>query len=219
METVVTTPSQPEGQPQGQPEGATVVVEDTSISPAEQKALLDRIGRAWWVVLLLGIISLIVGVVVLVRPFTAVNVAAIIFGIWLLVSGVIQLAQAFDKQLETISRVLNAITGVIGIVLGLICLDSAEDRIALLTLFIGIWWIMRGIVQIAVGASDQGGGVVIFLGILGIIAGGVVLIWPIASLTVLTLVVGIWLVVLGIFEIIASFRVRSLKKQAENVAV
>jgi len=207
----VTTPSQPEG--------ATVVVEDTSISPAEQKALLDRIGRAWWVVLLLGIISLIVGVVVLVRPFTAVNVAAIIFGIWLLVSGVIQLAQAFDKQLETISRVLNAITGVIGIVLGLICLDSAEDRIALLTLFIGIWWIMRGIVQIAVGASDQGGGVVIFLGILGIIAGGVVLIWPIASLTVLTLVVGIWLVVLGIFEIIASFRVRSLKKQAENVAV
>ncbi|MEI2728424.1 MAG: HdeD family acid-resistance protein [Candidatus Nanopelagicales bacterium] len=215
----MTTPSQPEGQPQGQPEGATVVVEDTSISPAEQKALLDRIGRAWWVVLLLGIISLIVGVVVLVRPFTAVNVAAIIFGIWLLVSGVIQLAQAFDKQLETISRVLNAITGVIGIVLGLICLDSAEDRIALLTLFIGIWWIMRGIVQIAVGASDQGGGVVIFLGILGIIAGGVVLIWPIASLTVLTLVVGIWLVVLGIFEIIASFRVRSLKKQAENVAV
>lgn len=207
----MTTPSQPEG--------ATVVVEDTSISPAEQKALLDRIGRAWWVVLLLGIISLIVGVVVLVRPFTAVNVAAIIFGIWLLVSGVIQLAQAFDKQLETISRVLNAITGVIGIVLGLICLDSAEDRIALLTLFIGIWWIMRGIVQIAVGASDQGGGVVIFLGILGIIAGGVVLIWPIASLTVLTLVVGIWLVVLGIFEIIASFRVRSLKKQAENVAV
>ena len=207
----MTTPSQPEG--------ATVVVEDTSISPAEQKALLERLGRAWWVVLLLGIISLIVGVVVLVRPFTAVNVAAIIFGIWLLVSGVIQLAQAFDKQLETISRVLNAITGVIGIVLGLICLDSAEDRIALLTLFIGIWWIMRGIVQIAVGASDQGGGVVIFLGILGIIAGGVVLIWPIASLTVLTLVVGIWLVVLGIFEIIASFRVRSLKKQAEQVAV
>ena len=175
-------------------------------------ALLGRIGRAWWVVLLLGVVSLIVGVIVLIRPFTAVNVAAIIFGIWLLVSGVIQLAQAFDKQLETISRVLNAITGVIGIVLGIICLDSAEDRIALLTLFIGIWWIMRGIVQIAIGASEQGGGVVIFLGILGILAGGVVLIWPIASLTVLTLVVGIWLVVLGIFEIIASFRVRSLKK-------
>jgi uncharacterized membrane protein HdeD (DUF308 family) len=208
LEIAVTTPSQPDGQQ----EAATVVVADETISPADEQALLARIGRAWWVVLLLGVVSLIVGVIVLIRPFTAVNVAAIIFGIWLLVSGVIQLAQAFDKQLETISRVLNAITGVIGIVLGIICLDSAEDRIALLTLFIGIWWIMRGIVQIAIGASEQGGGVVIFLGILGILAGGVVLIWPIASLTVLTLVVGIWLVVLGIFEIIASFRVRSLKK-------
>ncbi|HAM21804.1 MAG TPA: hypothetical protein DCQ04_05915 [Actinobacteria bacterium] len=208
LEIAVTTPSQPDGQQ----EAATVVVADETISPADEQALLGRIGRAWWVVLLLGVVSLIVGVIVLIRPFTAVNVAAIIFGIWLLVSGVIQLAQAFDKQLETISRVLNAITGVIGIVLGIICLDSAEDRIALLTLFIGIWWIMRGIVQIAIGASEQGGGVVIFLGILGILAGGVVLIWPIASLTVLTLVVGIWLVVLGIFEIIASFRVRSLKK-------
>lgn len=213
LESSVTTPAQPDSQP----EDTTVVVEDDTITPAEQQALLARIGRAWWVVLLLGIISLIVGIIVLIRPFTAVNVAGIIFGIWLLVSGVIQLAQAFDKQLETISRVLNAITGVIGIILGIICLDSAEDRIALLTLFIGIWWIMRGIVQIAVGAGDQGGGMVIFLGILGIIAGGVVLIWPIASLTVLTLVVGIWLVVLGVFEIIASFRVRSLKKQADQV--
>ena len=148
----MTTPSQPEGQPQGQPEGATVVVEDTSISPAEQKALLDRIGRAWWVVLLLGIISLIVGVVVSRSPFHCGQRRCHHLWNLALVSGVIQLAQAFDKQLETISRVLNAITGVIGIVLGLICLDSAEDRIVLLTLFIGIWWIMRGIVQIAVGA-------------------------------------------------------------------
>lgn len=215
----MTTPSQPD-QPieqAQQTEGTTVVVATDVLTPADEQALLARIGRAWWIVLVLGILSLVVGIVVLIRPFTAVNVAAIIFGIWLLVSGVIQLAQAFDSRLETISRVLNAVTGVIGIVLGIICLDSAEDRIALLTLFIGIWWIMRGIVQIAVGAGDQGGGMVIFLGILGIIAGGVVLIWPIASLTLLTLVVGIWLVVLGIFEIIASFRVRSLKKKAEQV--
>ena len=96
----MTTPAQPDSQP----EDTTVVVEDDTITPAEQQALLAPVGRAWWVVLLLGIISLIVGIIVLIRPFTAVNVASnIIFGIWLFVSGVIQLAQAFDKQLETIS--------------------------------------------------------------------------------------------------------------------
>ena len=193
----------------------SIVFEAEELTPEEQQALLARIGRAWWVVLVLGVISLLVGILMLVRPFTAVNIAAIIFGIWLLVSGVFQLFQAFDSRLETISRVLNAITGVIGIVLGIICLESVEGRIQLLILFLAIRWIMRGIVQIAVGASNSGGGLYIFLGILGIIAGVVVLVWPIGSLTVLTVVAGIWLVVLGLFEIIASFRVRSLNKKPE----
>ncbi|MFA7266753.1 MAG: HdeD family acid-resistance protein [Candidatus Nanopelagicales bacterium] len=190
-----------------------VVFEAEELTPEEQQALLARIGRAWWLVLILGVVSLLVGILMLVRPFTAVNIAAIIFGIWLLVSGVFQLFQAFDSRLETVSRVLNAITGVIGIVLGIICLESVEGRIELLILFLAIWWIMRGIVQIAVGASNSGGGLYIFLGILGIIAGVVVLVWPIGSLTVLTVVAGIWLVVLGLFEIIAAFRIRSLNKK------
>lgn len=186
-------------------------VDEVLISDADEKALLNRIGKAWWLVLLLGVISVLVGILVLIRPFTAVNVAAIIFGIWLLVSGVFQLAQAFNSKLETVTRVLNAITGVIGIVLGIICLESVQNRISLLILFIGIWWIMHGIVQIVGGASGQaGGGWAVFSGVLGLIAGIVVLIWPINSLAVLTLVAGVWLIVLGIFEIIASFRVKSL---------
>lgn len=206
-----TPPNPPSaGEPSGRQEGdlstATLVVD------ADSQAILERIGRAWWLVLALGVISVIVGAIVLVRPFTAVNVAAIIFGIWLLVSGVIQLAQAFNSRLETVARVLNAITGVIGIILGILCLESVENRISLLILFIGIWWIMRGIVQIVVGASAKGGGVAVFLGVVGLIAGIVLLVWPIETLTVLTVVVGIWLLVLGLFEIIAAFRVRSLNK-------
>ncbi|NQU38137.1 MAG: DUF308 domain-containing protein [Actinobacteria bacterium] len=197
----------PSGTQQGDLPTGTIVVD------ADGQAILERIGRAWWLVLILGIISVIVGAIVLVRPFTAVNVAAIIFGIWLLVSGVIQLAQAFNSRLETVARVLNGVTGLIGIVLGILCLESVENRISLLILFIGIWWIIRGIVQIIVGASGEGGGVAVFLGVVGLIAGIVLLVWPIATLTVLTVVVGIWLLVLGLFEIIAAFRVRSLNRQ------
>ncbi len=196
------------GERSGQVQSTTVVLD------ADSEAFLERLGRAWWLILVLGVISLIVGVIVLVRPFTAVNVAAIIFGIWLLASGVFQLAQAFNSRLETVARVLNAITGVIGIILGILCLESVENRISLLILFIGLWWIMRGIVQIVVGASSEGGGVAVFLGVVGLIAGIVLLVWPIETLTVLTVVVGIWLLVLGLFEVIAAFRVRSLNKVA-----
>jgi uncharacterized membrane protein HdeD (DUF308 family) len=214
LETPLSTPIPPAaaGEPNGSQEGelpAAILVVD-----ANSQAILERIGRAWWLILALGVISVIVGAIVLIRPFTAVNVAAIIFGIWLLVSGVIQLAQAFNSRLETVARVLNAITGVIGIILGILCLESVENRISLLILFIGIWWIMRGIVQIVVGASSAGGSVAVFLGVVGLIAGIVLLVWPIETLTVLTVVVGIWLLVLGLFEIIAALRVRSLNNAA-----
>lgn len=183
------------------------------------KAALDRLGQAWWLVLLLGAASLIAGIVIFANPFAAIRAAAVILGIWLLISGVFQLVQSFDRELETVARVLSAVSGVIGIVLGIICFDSVEDRIALLTLFIGIWWIIRGVMQLVVGASlDGGSGLVIFLGILGIFAGVVVLVWPIASLAVLAIVAGLWLIVLGIVEIITSFRLRSIRRQIEGAA-
>lgn len=183
------------------------------------KAALDRIGSSWWLVLILGVVTVIVGVIVFLHPFAAVRVAAVILGIWLLISGVFQLLQSFDRSLEPAARSLSAISGVLGIILGIICFESVENRLELLVLFIGLWWIIRGVMQLVVGAgAGEGGGFLIFLGILGVVAGIVVLIWNIASLAVLALVVGIWLLVLGVAEIISAFRVRALHKKAEAAA-
>ncbi len=180
----------------------------------EEDRVLSRIGHAWWLIALLGVVSIVAGIIVLIRPFTAVNVAAIIFGIWLLISGIFQLVQSFDHKLDGTSRVLSAISGLLGIVLGIFCFKSIEGRISLLVLFIGLWWIIRGVMQLVTGASGTGAsGWLIFTGILAIIAGIVVLVWPITSLAILTIMVGIWLVVLGIFEVIASIRVRSIDKK------
>ena len=181
---------------------------------AEAQAIMSKIGRSWYLVLILGIISLIVGLIILWQPSAAVRVAALIFGAWLLVSGIFQLAQSFDARLETSARVLGAISGSLGVILGIICFKSVENRITLLILFIGIWWIMRGLIQLIAGVNG-GGGFVIFLGILGIIAGTVVLVSPIHSLAVLTGVVGCWLLVLGTFEIIASFRLKSINAKVD----
>lgn len=179
--------------------------------------MLDRIGRRWWLVLILGVVTVIVGVLMLIKPFGAVRVAAVILGIWLLVSGIVQLVQAFDSTLDVVVRVLSAVSGVIGIVLGIICFDSVEDRLALLTLFVGIWWVLRGMWQLLAGAGAAGGdGWLIFSGVLGILAGIVVLVWSIESLVVLAVVVGLWLVVLGIVEVISSFRLRSIAAAAQS---
>lgn len=198
--------------------GARSVAPGLTINEDEAESLIRRLGRAWWLVLVLGIVSVVVGVLVFLHPFTAIYVAAIIFGIWLVVTGVVQLIQAFATGLDAASRTLCAISGVLGIVLGLICFHSVGDRLELLVLFIGISWVIRGVTQVFAGAEAWGDGLTIFLGVVGILAGIIVLVWNIDSLPVLAVVTGIWLVVLGAIEIVSAFRIRALSTRVAGAS-
>jgi uncharacterized membrane protein HdeD (DUF308 family) len=61
-----------------------------------------------------------------------------------------------------------------------------------------------------------GRGWAIFFGIVSVLAGFVVLAYPFDSIVTLALVVGIWLVVLGVVEVISGFGMRSDVKKVEK---
>lgn len=191
---------------------ANRVLEADQESLSEADEVMSRLGNSWLMPLGIGAISIIMGILILVFPESTVRVAAVILGIWLLVSGVVQLVMAFGSNMNTTNRVLSAITGVLGIILGIVAFQSLVNRIELLVLFIGIWWIMRGFVVLFAGAGSRAAGSngwAIFTGVLGIIAGIVVLVYPIASLGVLVIFTGLWLIILGVFEVIAALVLRS----------
>jgi uncharacterized membrane protein HdeD (DUF308 family) len=48
----------------------------------------------------------------------------------------------------------------------------------------------------------------VFTGVLSVIAGIIVLVWPGPTLLVLAIVLGIWLLIFGVMEIMAAFRLR-----------
>ncbi|MET7286872.1 HdeD family acid-resistance protein [Streptomyces sp. NPDC005573] len=167
---------------------------------------------AWQVVLLTGIASLILGVLVLVWPGPSLLVAGILFGVYLVVSGVFQLISAFGTHKKTSLRVLAFLSGGLSILLGLLCFRGPMQSILLLALWIGIGWLIRGITQTMAAVSDSsmpGRGWQIFLGVITFIAGIVLIDSPFESVAVLTLVTGWWLIVVGIVEIVTSFQIRS----------
>ncbi|MFE0510810.1 HdeD family acid-resistance protein [Streptomyces sp. NPDC058964] len=167
---------------------------------------------AWQVVLLTGIASLILGVLVLIWPGPSLLAAGVLFGIYLLVSGVFQLVSAFGTHKATGLRVLAFISGALSILLGLFCFRGPMQSILLLALWIGIGWLIRGITQTLAAASDASvpaRGWQVFLGIVTFLAGIVLIVSPFTSVAVLTLIGGIWLVAVGIVEIITAFRIRS----------
>ena len=57
----------------------------------------------------------------------------------------------------------------------------------------------------------------IFIGVISLIAGVVVLASPFDSIATLTLVVGIWLIVIGVFEVVSAFGIRKAGKDVAAV--
>ena len=185
----------------------TVIVEE---SPDN---LMTAIGRNWWVLLFAGVLSLAVGVVALVWPGKTVIVVAIVFAIWLIVSGIFSLVRGFAHGLTGGMRALFIITGILSLVLGIFAIRGEFQELYILSLFIGIGFLFRGFASLFLGfESKEGRGSNIFFGIVMIIGGVVVLVWPGISLVTLTWVVGIWLIIIGIYEIIAAFSVKRMAR-------
>lgn len=172
--------------------------------------------NAWQAVLIIGVCAVIFGFMALVWPDATLAVLGILFGIYLLVSGIMQLIAAFGTHTETSLRVLAFISGALSILLGVFCFRGALESVLLLAIWIGIAWLFRGVSVLAAAASDPAmpaRGWHIFAGVVGIIASIVVLSSPLTSIWVLTLFAGIWLLVTGVVEIVTALRIRSHAKQ------
>ncbi len=176
--------------------------------------MLSSLGRVWWLLLFGGIISLGVGILAISLPVKTIVVLAILFAIYLIVSGIFEIVRSFASGLTGGTRVLLLITGVLSVILGIFAIRSAINAVDLLGIFVGIAFLFRGFASLFMGFdSKEGRGWNIFFGLVMLIGGIVILAQPALSLVTLAWVVGIWLIVIGIYEIIASFILRNKTKQ------
>ncbi|MBV9089207.1 MAG: HdeD family acid-resistance protein [Mycobacteriaceae bacterium] len=189
----------------------------TNAAPESPPKLLHHL---WWSTMLTGVLSVILGALVLAWPGKSILVAAIFFGAYLLVSGIAQVIFAFSLHVSAGGRVLLFISGAASLVLAVLAFRHFGNALLLLAIWIGIGFIFRGVATTVSAISDPGHpgrGWNIFFGVIAIIAGIVVLASPLESLLTLTLVVGIWLIVVGVMEIVSGFGIRRAAKRVEEI--
>jgi uncharacterized membrane protein HdeD (DUF308 family) len=177
--------------------------------------------RLWKWKLVAGLLTVVLGAVMLAWPGPSILVAATLFGVYLLLSGAAEVVLAFTLPTSAATRVLLFISGALSVVLAILSFRHFGDGYAvlLLSLWIGIGFIFQGVSATAVGIGEPvlpGRGWYIAAGIVSVIAGMVVLVWPIDSIVVLTLASGIWLVVIGISQVVYAFQVRSEAKSVRQ---
>lgn len=175
----------------------------------------------WLSTLLSGILSLLLGVLLIALPGDSLVVAAILLGAYLLVSGIAQVFFAFTLHVSAGGRVLLFISGAASLILAILAFKHIGNAILLLAIWIAVGFIFRGVATTVSAISDPdmpGRGWEIFFGLVSLLAGIVVLASPLESLGILILVVGIWLIVIGVFEIVSAFGIRSASKKVEDFA-
>jgi uncharacterized membrane protein HdeD (DUF308 family) len=177
----------------------------------------------WKSTLASGILSLALGVLVLAWPGISILVAAIIFGAYLLITGIAQVIFAFSLHVSAGGRMLLFISGAASLVLAVLAFRhfGTDPLVAILFLaiWIGVGFIFRGVATTVSAISDPtlpGRGWTIFLGVISFLAGVVLIASPFESIWILAVVAGIWLVVIGLFEIVSSFGIRNASKTVDR---
>ena len=169
----------------------------------------------WKVTLFTGVVTLILGIIVAFHPGGSLNVVAVLLGVLALISGVFQLVRVFDRAEP--HRVWLGISGFVFVVVGVVLIRHLHLTVALIGLLVGITWIVQGVAALIAAFSGAREGAVWWgiFGAISLIAGIVVTANPSTSITVLAALLGIWFIVMGVFEIIGAFLIRRALSKAQ----
>ena len=177
--------------------------------PSTDFPAASAVANAWQATVVLGIVTLVLGLIVTFFPSASLNVIAVFFGILMILSGLFHLIRVFGSN--EAHRVWLGISGLLLVVIGVVLLRHLHLTVALVGLIIGVTWIVQGVTALIVsfsGGSREGRGWWIFFGLVSVIGGIVITAVPVESVTALAILAGIWFIIQGLFEIAGGFMLR-----------
>jgi len=174
-------------------------------------------GIVGWTAVVLGLATLIIGIFLIVSPHETLKTLAVIFGILLLLDGILALIGAIFGKGE--GRGLLTIVGILGVVVGLFLIKKPYESLTVLVLIIGIWLIVVGIARLAEAVSEsRERGLNIFSGLVDLAAGIIFLVWPHIGASTFAVILGIVLVIRGLLFIAGGLMFRSAGHEAADLA-
>ncbi|MFZ1381811.1 MAG: DUF308 domain-containing protein [Scrofimicrobium sp.] len=163
----------------------------------------------------LGIISVVVGVLVLMNPAEfgkALGIfAAVLLGVFTVVAGISYALSAFFTEGASFwSRALRFVVGIVALVAGVVLLMNPASTAVFIWMFaiimIGITWISEGIIAFMELGEAPSKGWVIFYAVISLIAGVMMVIAPFTGAAVMVFFIGISAIVWGVTEIVGAIR-------------
>jgi uncharacterized membrane protein HdeD (DUF308 family) len=100
-----------------------------------------------------GVVSAVVGVILIRHPTGSVAVIALLLGLWLLIAGLLRLITALAVPPRSFG---SALLGLVELVAGVVIVSSPNIGVTTLAILIGISWIVRGLMMVVVAWTLRG---------------------------------------------------------------
>lgn len=164
---------------------------------------------SWFVLLLVGLVSLIAGIVALVYPDVTLVILSWIVGISLIIWGVLDLARAVVFEDDGGRKAITGLLGLLAVVAGIVAVFRPGATTLALVLILGFWFIWTGAGELALAFTFAWHRWWhLALGLASVVFGIVILLGPGVGVKTLALLIGLGFIVRGLLEIGLALAIR-----------
>jgi uncharacterized membrane protein HdeD (DUF308 family) len=182
--------------------------------------MLEKISRNWWMFALRGVAAIIFGVVAFAQPGQALQALVLVFGAYALADGIFAMSAGiaaypiFDRWWAML------LEGLAGVVIGMLTFFWPNITALVLVYFLAVWALITGVFEIVAAIQLRrvitGEWMLVLGGLLSILFGVLLFVFPGAGALSVVWVIGVYALVFGISEIIFAFRLQSLRREFEK---
>lgn len=182
--------------------------------------MLEVMSRNWWAYLIRGIAAVLFGITVLIWPGIALTSLVLLWGIYAVADGIFAIIAGIQGHPEVSNRWLAVLQGVVSIIAGVVAFVWPGITAMALLYVVASWAIVTGALEVIAAIqlrkeiTDEfwlGLG-----GVLSIVFGVLLFIYPGSGMLSLLWLLGIYAIVFGVSTIFLSFRLRGETQQVSN---
>jgi uncharacterized membrane protein HdeD (DUF308 family) len=170
--------------------------------------------RSWGGMCLVGVVSVLSGIFLGVRPRASIDGITVIVGLFLITNGLVRMVAAMaDGQGPVLTRAVISLLGAVSMAIGVLFLRDTGRSVSTVASLVGLAWVVGGVLELVSTSSRQGvegNRFRLSLALLAVVAGLVTLVVPSLTLVTLATITAVWLVVYGVLQIVTALVLRRL---------
>ncbi|MBK5198103.1 MAG: HdeD family acid-resistance protein [Methyloceanibacter sp.] len=186
---------------------------------ARADALSEVLADSWWAVGLRGILGILFGLICLLTPGVAVEVFVILFSAYMLVDGVFAIVSGIKAARNGERWGLLILEGIVDLAAGVVAFLWPAITLVALIWIIAVWAVVSGALMLSAAFTlniDHGRWWLALGGIASIIFGILLVIEPLIGAVVLTLWIGAYALMFGVFLLVVAFQLHSRKEERDR---